>query len=72
MIADLDLDYEMLIIELSMPRTCAVIRYVANVMLKILKPLFEKKKNWWLMVSVRCGSVRVPPFDMLKLFMAIQ
>lgn len=54
MIADLDLDYEMLIIELSMPRTCAVIRYVANVMLKILKPLFEKKKigGWWYLWDV--------------------
>lgn len=54
MIADLDLDYEMLIIELSMPRTSAVIRYVANVMLKILKPLFEKKKigGWWYLWDV--------------------
>lgn len=59
MIADLDLDYEMLIIELSMPRTSAVIRYVANVMLKILKPLFEKKKigGWWYL-----WDVEVPVF----------
>lgn len=39
---------------------------------KDFKTFIWEKKNWWLMVSVRCGSVRVPPFDMLKLFMAIQ